>query len=736
LRTEEILADLTNAQRTAVTHLDGPMLVVAGPGSGKTRVITRRVAWLVSRGVHPRGILGLTFTNKAAEEMRSRLDGMGVAAGATLSTFHSLCARLLREFAGRAGLRASFTIYDETDRKAALREACRESGLDFQLFPPARVLRRISRFKNQLQTPDNISDQGFDHLSKVIKEYYQAYQKQLDRSAALDFDDLLMRMALLLEKDPDLASDLSRRYRYILVDEYQDTNPCQYRIAQKLAEQHGNYFVTGDPDQSIYGWRGADISNILAFEKDWPQAKVVRLENNFRSTPQVLNLADSLIRANTQRKAKRLIAQKDGGESPRLYEYRDETAEARGAVDWILELRAKPGLNYRDIALFYRTNAMSRVLEEALYAAGTPYQIVRGVEFYRRREIKDVLAYLRLLVNPLDRVALLRIINRPARGIGAATVQAVGRHAESAGVDMWTVLADSEQIMCVGSAAQKRIQAFVELIEELRTLMSRPVADILRAIFAQSGLKDALEKEKNEDALGNVQELYGSAARFDEEESSGPEEYLRQLSLLSDPDCFDREAGAVSLMTLHAAKGLEFPAVLIVGVEDGIIPHERSRASAAGVEEERRLLFVGITRAERFLALSLSRSRTVNGSARENRRSPFLADLEGLEAVRPGSAAWEPQREIKASRHYPSGKRPASPSPGPVRSILPPHSKTEKENSHPFGKGKRVHHPTLGLGRVEKLFTLQEKERVIVQFEGGPRLNMDIELSKLKPSTD
>lgn len=736
MRAEEILADLTKAQRDAVTHLDGPMLVVAGPGSGKTRVITRRVAWLVSRGVPPRSILGLTFTNKAAGEMRTRLDGMGVAAGATLSTFHSLCARLLREFAGQAGLKASFTIYDETDRKAALRDACKESGLDFQLFPPARVLRRISRFKNQLQTPDNISDQGFDLLSKVVKDYYQAYQKQLDQSAALDFDDLLMRMALLLEKKPELAAELSRRYRYILVDEYQDTNPCQYRIAQKLAEQHGNFFVTGDPDQSIYGWRGADISNILAFEKDWPQAKVVRLENNFRSTPQVLDLADSLIRANTQRKAKRLIAQKDGGESPRLFEYWEETQEARGAVDWILELKTKHGLEYRDIAIFYRTNAMSRVLEEALYATGVPYQIVRGVEFYRRREIKDVLAYLRLLVNPLDRVALLRIINRPARGIGAATVQAVGQLAESAGVDLWTVLAGPEEITCVGTAARIRVQAFVEMIEELRILMSRPVADILRAIFAQSGLKDALEAEKNEDALDNVQELFGSVARFDEEESSGPEEYLRQLSLLSDPDCFDREAGAVSLMTLHAAKGLEFPAVLIVGVEDGIIPHERSRASDAGLEEERRLLFVGITRAERFLALSFSRSRTVNGSARENRPSPFLADLEGLEAVRPGSAAWEPQRGIKTPRHYPSGKRPAPPSPAPVRTILPSPSKTEEKDSHPFGKGKRVHHPTLGLGRVEKLFTLQEKERVIVQFEGGPRLNMDIELSKLKSSTD
>jgi len=737
LKAEKILADLTEAQREAVTHLDGPMLVVAGPGSGKTRVITRRVAWLASQGIAPRSILGLTFTNKAAEEMRSRLDGLGVTAGATLSTFHSLCARLLREFADRAGLKASFTIYDESDRKAALREACRESGLDFQLFPPARVLRRISRFKNQLQTPDDISDQGYDHLSQVLKDYYQAYQKQLDRNAALDFDDLLMRIALLLEKDPDLADKLSRRYRYILVDEYQDTNPCQYRIAHKLAKKHGNFFVTGDPDQSIYGWRGADISNILAFEEDWQQAKVVRLELNFRSTPQVLDLADGLIKANTQRKDKRLIAQKDGGESPKLYEYWSETKEARGAVDWILELQTKHGLDYRDVALFYRTNAMSRALEEALYATRIPYQIVRGVEFYKRREIKDTLAYLRFLVNPSDHVALLRIINRPARGIGATSVQTVSQHAESTGVDMWEVLADPE-LACVGAAARKRIQAFVKLIEELRTLMSRPVADILRTVFEKSGLKEVLETEKNEDALDNVQELISSAAHFDEEESSGPEEYLRQLSLLSDPDTFDREAGSVSLMTLHAAKGLEFPAVLIVGVEDGIIPHERSRISAEGLEEERRLLFVGITRAEKFLALSFSRSRTVNGSARENGPSLFLADLEGLEEVRPVARIKGLPKGLGSLEYYPAGKTPKQPPIGSVHTELRSTSKTkvEEKDNNPFGPGKRVHHPTLGLGLIEKYFTQHGRDRVMVQFESGPRLNMEIELSNLKPSTD
>ena len=756
MKADDILADLTEAQKEAVTHLDGPMLVVAGPGSGKTRVITRRVAWLISRNVSPGRILGLTFTNKAAEEMRTRLNLMGVAAGATLSTFHSLCARLLREFADPAGLKPSFTIYDETDRKAALREACKESGLDFQLFPPARVLRRISRFKNQLQTPENISSQGFDLLSKVIKDYYQAYQKQLDRSAGLDFDDLLMRMALLLDKNTGLAEELSNRYRYILVDEYQDTNPCQYRIARKLAEKHGNFFVTGDPDQSIYGWRGADIANILAFEKDWPKAKVVRLEINFRSTPQVLDLADHLIKANQQRKAKRLIAHKGEGQVPRLYEFRDEEEEAQGAVDWILNMKSKENLNYGDLALFYRTNAMSRALEEALYSSRIPYQIVRGVEFYKRREVKDMLAYLRILVNPTDEVSLLRIINRPARGIGAVTLRAVRRHAETKACDLWTALNETEDIKDLSAAAIKKLKVFRNMVKGWEVPTDGKTAGLLRAIFVGSGLKKQLEAEKNEDAVDNVLELIGSAARFDEEDSLGPEEYLRQLALLSDPDTFDREAGSVSLMTLHAAKGLEFPSVRIIGVEDGIIPHERSQASADGLEEERRLLFVGITRAEKFLSMSLSRNRTVNGLSRDNGPSRFLTGLHGLEIMRPalkfGSAVRSSGKSFSGAYGGQStafgrsdtdnlgGAASAGKGRAPQPINLPFDQSLSKKDtpdqavSHPFAEGKRVHHPTLGPGRVDKFFTTDGVERVIVKFDSGPRLNMDIKLANLKSS--
>ena len=755
MKAEDILADLTEAQKEAVTHLDGPMLVVAGPGSGKTRVITRRVAWLVSRGISPHSILGLTFTNKAAEEMRSRISAMGAAPGTLLSTFHSLCARLLREYSLAAGLKPSFSIYDETDRKAALREACREAELDFQLFPPARVLGRISRFKNQLQGPDDIADKGYDLLSQVIKDYYAAYQKQLDRSSALDFDDLLMRMALLLDKNPGLVSELSGRFCYILVDEYQDTNACQYRIARKLAESHGNLFVTGDPDQSIYGWRGADISNILAFEKDWPQAKVVRLEINFRSTPQVLNLADHLIQANRQRKAKRLIAHKDGGEVPKLHEYRDAVEEAQGAVNWILEMKGNEQLDYGDMALFYRTNAMSRAVEEALYSSRIPYQIVRGVEFYKRREIKDVLAYLRVLVNPSDEVSLLRIINRPARGIGATTIKALRRHAASCGKALWAALEEADELEGISAAAVKKIRAFLDMAAAWQKLIDWKVADILREIFIRSGLKELLTGDKTDDALDNVNELIGSAARFDEEEGAGVEEYLRQLALLSDPDTFDRDAGSVSLMTLHAAKGLEFPAVRIVGVEDGIIPHERSQSSSDDLEEERRLLFVGITRAERFLSLSLAGSRTVNGMMRDSHPSRFLNGLEGIEFDIPnfgfGSRPTSSERifsrsgkgygfdsEVSAfapgsavSKNKKRGSRPITlPFDRPSSEEKAP----EMEDNRPFAEGKRVQHPTLGPGRVEKFFSKDGKDRVIVKFDNGPRLNMDIRLSNLKLS--
>ncbi len=417
---ENLLNGLTDAQRQAVTHQDGPMLVLAGPGSGKTRVITHRVAWLIAQNIRPWHILAITFTNKAAEEMRQRLAGLNIPRGTTICTFHSLCARLLREFFEAAGLARNFSIYDEGDQKTAMRDAIKAADLDTKNFPPGKMLNTISEYKNALKTPDDLNGDD-DFYTRTMARVYRAYQQQLDNAHALDFDDLLVRMAFLLRDKPDVRQKLNERYRYVLVDEYQDTNTAQYQIARGLSLDHRNLFVTGDPDQSIYGWRGADIGNILAFEEDFPNARVVRLEENFRSTPQVLQLADQLITQNKRRKEKHLVATRDGGPVPQLFEYDSEYTEAGGLVDAIEKLH-RQGAAYRDIAVFYRVNSMSRVLEEEFFRRHLPYQIVRGVEFYNRAEVKDMLAYLKVLVNPADGVALKRIINQPTRGIGATTI--------------------------------------------------------------------------------------------------------------------------------------------------------------------------------------------------------------------------------------------------------------------------------------------------------------------------
>jgi len=717
----DILADLTEAQKTAVTHGDGPLLVLAGPGSGKTRVITRRVAWLIGAGAPPARILAVTFTNKAAEEMRGRLRAMDTPPGATICTFHSLCARLLREFADRAGLTPRFVIYDQADQKAVLRDIYKEKEIDAQRYAPASVLRRIGRAKSGLgragADPGDIEANIPDSVFLAISE---AYQAALTSAGALDFDDLLLRTASLLEAEDEVRARLGRRFRYVMVDEYQDTNTCQYRIARSLVRDHGNLFVTGDPDQSIYGWRGADIENILAFERDFPGAPVVRLEENFRSSPEVLRLADGLIRGNVRRKEKRLISKRPAGAAPRLYGYADEGEEAMGAAAWIRSLREDHGLEYREMAVFYRTNAMSRVLEDALIRARIPYQIVKGLEFLERREVKDMLAYLRILANPSDEMSLLRIINRPARGLGDATVRTLRGCARSASRSIPEILAAPGALAGFPTAARARLGRFAGLLDELRALTERPLAELLRAIYVRAGLEAVFREENDEDAAENVEELIQVAAEFDREfaSSGGLDLFLQQTALSSDVDAYDEAAGAVSLMTLHSAKGLEFEAVLIVGVEDGIIPHLRSFEAGRDAEEERRLLFVGVTRAERFLALSHARSRTVHGITRPAALSPFLRGLPGLEAA--------PAPVI--GRAY-GLDRQAAPSIEAV-SLGSPGDSAETLG---FKRGQRVRHPSIGPGTIDEIIPDGERSRVAVRFDGGARLTLILKFARLEP---
>ncbi len=737
--TDDPLSGLTGSQRTAVAHVDGPMLVLAGPGSGKTRVITHRIARLIASGVRPERILALTFTNKAAEEMRSRLRGMDVPPGALLCTFHSLCVRILREFAVRAGLPSGFVIYDQSDQKAVLTDVLREEKLDAKDFPPARVLRQISVLKNHMLAAAEGASRGLVDLPPVLlSDVSAAYQKKLAAAGALDFDDLLVRTARLLDEDAELRERLSRRRLYLLVDEYQDTNACQYRIARSLASGHDNLFVTGDPDQSIYGWRGADIENILAFERDFPAAPVVRLEENFRSSPQVLRLADELIKANARRKEKVLIARKPEGRAPRLFRFLDERDEARGTADWIRGLHEGEGLDYRRMAVFYRTNAMSRVIEEALIQAAVPYQIVKGVEFFHRREVKDALAYLRLLLNPADEVSLLRVINRPARGIGDTTVERLQAQARSLCLGLGDVLKDPSGVPGLTPAAGSRIGKFVALIDDLRTHLDRPVAAIARDVYIRSGLKDAFIQEKDPDAAENVEELIRSAAQYDEEEAEaasaaegvelrGLAGYLQRTALISDIDSYDEQAGAVSLMTLHSAKGLEFEAVMIVGVEEGIIPHARSVEDGRDLEEERRLLFVGITRAERFLALSHAISRAIHGGPRPAMPSSFLRGLTGLDVV--STVPFAPSLSEAPSRPFrtPRGFVPDWAAP---KAVAPA---AEPETMSGFRIGQRVRHPALGEGRIEAFVSGGTAGRAVIQFDKGARLIMGLMAAKLEP---
>ncbi|MHC4627123.1 MAG: ATP-dependent helicase, partial [Planctomycetota bacterium] len=605
---DALARQLTDSQRKAVFHVEGPLLVLAGPGSGKTRVITHRIAALIDSGVAPYNICAITFTNKAAEEMRQRAFSLGASGGAHISTFHSLCVRILRRYADRARISANFSIYDQADQLRCVKQAVKDRHLDAANFPPARMLDAIGALKNKLKEPDAFRKETGDFFSRTLADIYQSYQDLLSERNGLDFDDLLMKTAVLLRDCPDVCSELSNRFKFVLIDEYQDTNYAQYKIAELLVSQHSNICATGDPDQSIYRWRGADIRNIMAFESDWPNATTVRLEENFRSAANILAVADSLIAFNRNRKHKDLIATKPAGEAVVLTAYEDEHEEAKAVARQIAELADK-GTSLNDIALFYRVNAQSRALEEALVRSRTPYQIVRGVEFYRRKEVRDLLAYLKILVNPSDEIALLRVINTPARGIGKTTLQRVRAYAAHNRISLFEAVKRSGQIESLSKAARAKLAGFANMIAQFQKDLGGEVAPLASRVVDKSGMAKSLGAAgaDGEVALENLNELINSAADYDKQaEQPSLLDYLQQVSLFSDADAYDASSDSVKLMTLHAAKGLEFEDVYILGVEEGLLPHERSNAvdSEEDLEEERRLFFVGITRAIARLHIS------------------------------------------------------------------------------------------------------------------------------------
>jgi len=639
-------AELTPSQQKAVFHREGPLLVIAGPGSGKTRVITFRIAALIDSGVAPHNICAITFTNKAAEEMRQRAVALGASAGAHISTFHSLCVRILRRFSAAADVNPGFSIYDEADQSKCVKQAITDCGLDTANFPPARMLDAISTLKNKLIDADTFSRQADDFFSKTLAKIYSRYQQILKDLNALDFDDLLMKAAFLLESHSDVRTEIGNRFKFLLIDEYQDTNHAQYRIAKALASTHNNICATGDPDQSIYRWRGADIRNILDFERDWPDATIVRLEENFRSTPGILEIADRLITHNQSRKEKRLIATRPSAGNVAIEPFEDESAEALGVAENINRLVAD-GVSLSNIAVFYRVNAQSRALEEAFIRNKVPYQIVRGVEFYNRKEIRNVLAYLKVLVNPADRVALLRIINTPARGIGKTTIDKLQNFAARRNIGLYETIKHISKILSISKTTAAKLTAFLTMIEGFKKQVpldnsvspnhkseiinhKSSVASLAELVFSESGLEKSLAAEgaEGKDAIANIESLISAAARYDQEtENPSLIDYLQRIALFSDADAYDTAAERVAIMTLHSAKGLEFDNVFIVGVEEGLLPHERSADDGDETEEERRLFFVGITRAKTNLHVSFAKYRQIRGQTLRTIPSQFLFEL-------------------------------------------------------------------------------------------------------------
>jgi len=631
-----LLANLNESQRDAVQHIDGPMLVLAGAGSGKTRVITRRVAYLVQQGIPARNVLAITFTNKAAEEMRLRVAELNTPYGSTVCTFHALCARLLREFSQEAGLAQNYTIYDRADQLKVAKKALSELNLPGSYLTPGKVHAAISNAKNQLQTAARYTEVSGDFFARNVAEVYRRYEKILATNNAVDFDDLLMRVAFLIRDYPDIRKYLADRYQYVLIDEYQDTNHAQYIIAHAIAMDHKNICATGDPDQSIYAWRGADINNILDFEKDYPNAKVVRLEENYRSVQPILTAASNLISNNINRKDKTLVAVRQGGADVNVVAVDDEHAEAKEVASRIDKYRLEGGA-YGDVAIFYRVNGLSRVLEEALIRKGIPYRIARGVEFYNRKEIKDVLGYLKLLINPTDDLSCMRVINTPTRGIGATTINKLLTYG---GLNGMSLLEVTRNIESVGLSAgpTKKVRAFSDMITALARNLDRDVRFIMEDVFHNSGLEESLSisDEESRQASSNIEELISTAVEFDEKNAdtdAGLNEYLHGISLVSDIDHMAGTAGAVTMMTLHAAKGLEFPVVFIVGCERGMLPFSREPGmgdldeDSDKLEEERRLMFVGMTRAEDKLTLTNVRSRMVRGQRLPQTASVFLCEI-------------------------------------------------------------------------------------------------------------
>ena len=654
---------LNEPQREAVYHTDGPLLILAGAGSGKTRVLTHRIAYLIGeRGVNPWNILAITFTNKAAEEMRQRVDNL-VGFGAEsvwVSTFHSACVRILRRFIDRLGYENHFTIYDTDDQKTLIKEVCRKVDVDTKVFKERSLLSAISSAKNEMIRPDEFElNAGGDFAKMKSAKVYREYEAQMRANNALDFDDLLVKTVQLLQTQPDVLESYQERFRYIMVDEYQDTNTVQFQLVSLLAGKYKNLCVVGDDDQSIYKFRGANIRNILDFEHEFPDAKVIKLEQNYRSTGNILNAANSVIANNRGRKEKSLWTENGEGELIRLRQF-DTAFDEADFIGEDIKSAVRQGGSYNDSAVLYRTNAQSRLLEEKFIAMNIPYKIVGGVNFYARREIKDLLAYLKTIDNGRDDVAVRRIINVPKRGIGLTTINRIQESATERGIDFYEALLAPGLIAGVGRSATK-LDSFAALIEYFKTLAEEMnITDLLQEVIEKTGYIESLENEDKEEAKTrkeNIDELISKAATYEEscqdkDEKATLSGFLEEVALVADIDSLDEDQEYVVLMTLHSAKGLEFPRVYLAGMEDGLFPGYMSinAGDREELEEERRLCYVGITRAEQELTLTSARRRMVHGETQYNPMSRFVKEIP-RELLDTGNKKFTQETEMPAQQN-------------------------------------------------------------------------------------
>ncbi|MFO1441878.1 DNA helicase PcrA [Bacillus sp. Bva_UNVM-123] len=653
--TDKLLNGLNSEQQNAVKATDGPLLIMAGAGSGKTRVLTHRIAYLmVEKGVNPYNILAITFTNKAAREMRERIERMmgGVAEQIWISTFHSMCVRILRRDIDRIGYNRNFTILDTTDQQSVIKAILKDKNLDPKKFDPRALLGAISSAKNELMTPEEYSKTAGDYYQQVTSDVYAEYQKRLRRNSALDFDDLIMITIQLFQRVPEVLEYYQRKFQYIHVDEYQDTNRAQYMLVKLLAARFRNLCVVGDSDQSIYRWRGADIANILSFEKDYPNAQVILLEQNYRSTKRILQAANHVISRNMNRKAKNLWTENAEGNKISYYRSDSEQGEAQFVAGKIKELTRDGNRKSSDIAILYRTNAQSRVMEEVLLKSNIEYSIVGGIKFYDRKEIKDMLAYLRLIANPADDISLQRIINVPKRGIGSGSIDKLANFANLHELTMFEAL-DSIELVGLSPKITKSIAEFRDLIKNYTQMQEYlSVTELVEEILEKSGYRDMLVAEKSIEAqsrLENLEEFLSVTKSFeDSSEDKSLVAFLTDLALVADIDKLDddgEKADAVVLMTLHSAKGLEFPIVFLIGLEEGVFPHSRSIMDDAEMEEERRLAYVGITRAEEELYITNAQMRTLFGRTNMNAPSRFIKEipedlLDGLQPAQKAGASF------------------------------------------------------------------------------------------------